>query len=419
MTLLTGTRLTLTGGGAQQTGIKTDISDAIDEIDVTDTPLLSILGWANEAGAAGGADTLRFPCIQPKHQWLNDALVPASGAVNGVLDTSSATIGVTRHITVASDTGEYYDIDDVLMINEGVYIVTDARTSHTADLLAVKVLKAAAGAMAAATTPIYNLGKASTEAVLASNFTFGSTSLGTDFNACQIFTDVVAMSGTAEATEMYGMPDPFQYQLDKKWKELIVRLEQAAHYGFRNHITTTATFPLTIGSDTSLNRRFGGLYDFVRYHGSTSLNLVNGASGALTEKMLNDLLQLLWAQGGHPDTILVGPWQKRVISQWITPNVRVQRTDRVAGVIVGQYESEFGTIDIVLDRYVHPADLICIQKEFLGIGPLRGNGQSRAFTYEVLPKLGDLQSGEILGEYTMEVRNATKAHGWIYSLATS
>lgn len=409
-------------GSAQHVGIKEDISDAIDAIDARDTPLLSILGWGSEAGAAGGADTLRFPAIQPKHQWLNDELIPSTttlSATPSAWTTGDTAADVT--FALASGTGEYFDKDDVIMIGDCLLIITSARADMAADIVTATPVKTNLGGTAIASgDTVYNLGKAALEGVnWATQYDFGFTALAAAYNFAQIFTDLVDVSGTMDATEMYGVDSPFNRELDKKFKEIIIRLERAAHYGYRNRDAadgTTLTLPVATTGETN-GRRMGGLFDFIR--SDSTANRTDGASAALTEKKLNDCLQDIFADGGNPDTILVGPWQKRVISQFITPNVRVDRSERVAGVIVGQYESEFGTLDVVLDRYVRPADLIILQKEFLGIGPLRGNGQNRAFSVEPLPKTTDATVAAILGEYTMEIRNANRAHGWIYDLATS
>ena len=409
-------------GAAAQVGIKEDISDAIDAIDARDTPLLSILGWGAEAGAAGGANTLRFPAIQPKHQWLNDELIPSTttlSATPSAWTTGDTAADVT--FALASGTGEYFDKDDIIMIGDCLLIITSARADMAADIVTATPVKTNLGGTAIASgDTVYNLGKAALEGVnWASQYDFGYTALAAAYNFTQIFTDIVDVTGTMDATEMYGVDSTFNRELDKKFKEIIIRLERAAHYGFRNRDAadgSTLTLP-TAATDEKHGRRMGGLFDFIR--SDSTANRKDGASATLTEKTLNDCLQDIYTDGGNPDTILVGPWRKRVLSTFITPNVRVDRTERVAGVIVGQYESEFGILDIVLDRYVRPSDVIILQKEFLGIGPLAGGGNSRAFAVENLPKTTDATVASILGEYTMEVRNANRAHGWIYDLATS
>ena len=161
----------------------------------------------------------------------------------------------------------------------------------------------------------------------------------------------------------------------------------------------------------------GGLYGFIKT--GASANVTDASDAKLTEKTLMDALQDIWNDGGKPDTILVNATQKRVLSSFASPYVRTDRTESALGVIVGTYESEFGDLDIVLDRYVQAEDLIIVQKEYLGIGALKGNGNDRSFFTTPVPVDGDRQIAAITGEYTMEVRNADKAHGWIHSLSTT
>jgi hypothetical protein len=165
----------------------------------------------------------------------------------------------------------------------------------------------------------------------------------------------------------------------------------------------------------------GGLAYFVRDNATNATNglYLTAAGAALTESMFNTLLENVWKQGGKPDTCFVNSTQKRYMNSWLTPYVRTERDNRVAGILTSQYESDFGTINIVLDRNVRQSDLIICSKDKLGIGPLKGNGKDRSFFLETLPKTGDHERAQIIGEYTFEVRNNTQAHGWYAFLATS
>jgi hypothetical protein len=160
----------------------------------------------------------------------------------------------------------------------------------------------------------------------------------------------------------------------------------------------------------------GGLAEVIRYNSGAVRH--NADSNVLTEKMLVDQLETIWELGGKPNMIMVGSRQQRRISSWAAPYVRTTRNENAVGVIVNQYESDFGTIDIVMNRHVNPSDLIILTSDYVGIGPLAGNGNSRAFFVTPIPVDGDRRKAAVTGEYTMEVRNATRAHGWIYGLST-
>jgi hypothetical protein len=57
--------------------------------------------------------------------------------------------------------------------------------------------------------------------------------------------------------------------------------------------------------------------------------------------------------------------------------------------------------------------------DMLGIGPLRGNGEDRSFSWNEMPKDGDYDRRFVLAEMTMEVRNRTRAHALIHNTAVS
>jgi hypothetical protein len=376
-----------------------NVSEFIDAIDPRDTPLLAMLGMGGMAeSASAGADTLAFPATNPIHTWQNDTLIPAQGTLDANY-TSGGGI-----LTLASEEEHYLKVGDQVMVNDTHYVVTGLNGDDTID---VTVVQGSADANHVTGDRWYNLGSLRLDG---ENFstTYLSTDLTSMSNHTQIFHDIISISGTSEAVEKFGITDEFDREFAKKFQEMVIRLEQAAHYGRR-----TGTFP--VANSTRANvRRMGGLWHFIRNDANANTLDANGAE--LTEDMLVDILQEIWADGGRPDTILVGAAQKRRISKWALPFVRSARTDNTLGVIVGTYESEFGNVDIVLDRYVKPSDLIILTSEYIGIGALKGNGVDRSFFVQEVPPAGDSRQAAITGEYTMEVRNSTTAHGWIYDL---
>jgi len=143
--------------------------------------------------------------------------------------------------------------------------------------------------------------------------------------------------------------------------------------------------------------------------------VVDNGGAAITETALNNLLQQIWEEGGMPDTILLNGFNQRTVTSWATPRIRTDRDERMAGAHIGSYESDFGTLDLVVDRWLRPSDLPVITRSDIGIGPLGG----REFSSREVPSLGDYTQTEVLGEYTMEVHRGAMAHGWLYNTATS
>ena len=68
----------------------------------------------------------------------------------------------------------------------------------------------------------------------------------------------------------------------------------------------------------------------------------------------------------------------------------------VAGVVVGQYEYSYGTLNVVLNRYVRQQHLFALTMDMIGIGPLRGNGEDRSFHTSDLAHTGDYVTRMIL-----------------------
>ncbi len=390
---------------------KQNISEFIDAIDPRDIPLLAILGWGSEAGSvSAGADTNAFPVLNTTHIWQSDELIPSQGVLTAAYTSGGLTL------TVGAVPELYFRVGDQVMVGDVHYEVSVMNGDGTFDVV---VADGSADASHDDGSRWDHLGSLRLDG---ENFEAPqtdisgrtlSTDLGSASNFTQIFQDLVSVSGTSESVEKFGITDEFDREFAKKFQEVVIRLERAAHYGLANALPTGGT----ANTDRTNVRRMGGLYSFIR--NDANANRTDGAGNLLTELTLTNLLENIWDDGGKPDTILVGATQKRVLDSFAVPSVRTERTEDTVGVIVGTYESTFGSLDIVLDRYVKPTDLIVVQKEFLGIGALKGNGNDRSFFTSPVPVAGDRQEAVITGEYTMEVRNSLRAHGWLFNLGTT
>jgi hypothetical protein len=76
--------------------------------------------------------------------------------------------------------------------------------------------------------------------------------------------------------------------------------------------------------------------------------------------------------------------------------------------MVSTYESDFGVCRIVLSRWVPSGAVLLLDSSRVDVMPLSG----RSFHYKPLAVTGDKESGQVLGEYTLEFRNES-AHGLI------
>jgi hypothetical protein len=226
------------------------------------------------------------------------------------------------------------------------------------------------------------------------------------YNYTQILRDQCIITGTMAVLKRYGYISERAYQEEKVLRQLAIDLEYQILYGVRSY-----------AAGPPRRSTMGGMLEYILLAGITGswATVVNNGGAQVTETALNNLLQQVWEEGGMPDTILLNGFNQRTVTAWATPRIRTDRDERMAGAHIGTYESDFGTLDLILNRWLRPSDLPVITKGDIGIGPLGG----REFSTREVPSLGDYTQTEILGEYTMEVHRGAMAHGWLYNTATS
>ncbi len=82
--------------------------------------------------------------------------------------------------------------------------------------------------------------------------------------------------------------------------------------------------------------------------------------------------------------------------------------------LVSLYESDFGLCRVIVSRWVPQDAVLLLDSSRLGVLPLAG----RSFHFKPLASSGDYECGQLIGEYTLEMRNE-EAHGCIRGLATA
>ncbi len=136
---------------------------------------------------------------------------------------------------------------------------------------------------------------------------------------------------------------------------------------------------------------------------------------AFTESNLKTVLQSCWTNGGKPDTIMVGGFNKQVFSTFTgraTPTEDAKAKKIVASVEF--YESDFGKLGVVPNRFQRARDCLVLQMDMWAVAFLTG----RKMVSIPLARTGDSERRQILSEYTLVSRNE-KASGGVYDLSTS
>lgn len=364
-----------------------DISDLIGIISPYETPLLDALG-----------DPMR-EATSTNHEWLEDELLPNKDTINDSTWTDP-------------DSDTTFNVDHGSRFREGDQIQVEG--SHelmlvtNVDANTLTVVRGYAG-----TTP-ENLADNQIINILGNAALEGADKPGVRFtnrircgNYTQIFTAAVEVSGTDMAASQLGLADEMDYQKQNRLRELLRDMENTVINGGQ-----PASNPQ--GND-SVRRSMKGIVSHL------STNVFNtGDAGFpvgqdLDEEKINYALRQIWENSsGNVDLIVVGGFQKRKINAFCADSRSYAAGDTTFTNIVSIYESDFGVCRIVTTRWMPPDGVLLLDSSRVSVLPLAG----RSFYFKPLASGGDYECGELIGEYTLELRNQT-AHGLIRGLSTS
>ena len=137
-----------------------------------------------------------------------------------------------------------------------------------------------------------------------------------------------------------------------------------------------------------------------------------GTSRTITEDMLNTVIQSCWTQGGEVKYGIVGPGVKRTISKTFNGYATKYKDADAKRLVsaVDFYESEFGLIEIIPNRFSNAASMILIDPEFVKIVDLQptrqlelartGHTENRLIQYEGTLEVGNQKSCGIITSVT-------------------
>jgi len=233
-------------------------------------------------------------------------------------------------------------------------------------------------------------------------------------NYTQISTKNVVISGTLEALDKAGRRSELTYQLAKLGSELKRDMESAL-----------LANQSPVAGNTTTARRTAGLPAFIKTNtdfgsgGADTAGIAartDGTQRAFTEALLKTVIAEVWESGGTPKMLMVGSHNKQVASGFT--GIATRFRDVPAGQqaqIVGAadvYVSDFGTVNIVPNRFQRARDAFVVDPQYASMAVLRPIQQME------LAKTGDAEKRLMLVEYGLKVNNEA-AHGIVADLTTS
>jgi hypothetical protein len=364
-----------------------DVSDVIGLISPYETPLLDALGEPMRQARS------------THHEWLEDELLPNKDAVNDSTFTDPST-----DTDFVVDNGSRFRIGDQIQIEGSAELMLVTAVS-TNTLTVVRGYAGTTSEDLADNQVINILGNAALEGAAKPTARFSSRNRCGNYT--QIFTATVEVSGTDIAASQLGLADELDYQKMERLREMIRDLENTVINGGQ-----PAGSPEGSGS---VRRSMKGIVQ----HFSTNV-FQTGDSGFpsgtdLDEEKINYVLRKIWDNSsGHVDLIVVGGYQKRKINAFCADSRSFGANDTTFTNLISIYESDFGVCRIITTRWMPEDAVLLLDSSRVNVLPLAG----RSFHFKPLASSGDYECGELIGEYTLELKNEA-AHGMIRDLSTS
>lgn len=232
-------------------------------------------------------------------------------------------------------------------------------------------------------------------------------------NRVQISDKVPRVTGTQRVVDSAGRGDEFDYQILKSGKALKRDMESSL---LANNAAVT-------GSD-SVARELAGIEAWIATNdnfGATGASptgdgtdaRTDGTQRAFAESDLKSVLASCFDEGGDPNMVMVGSFNKQAMSAFSGNATRqTDSKDQKLVTAIKIYVSDFGDLQVQTNRFQRSRTALVLDMDMWAMATLR------EFTQEPLAKTGDSDRVQILSEYTLESRNEA-ASGSVNDLTTA
>jgi len=378
-----------------------DVSPDFDTLIANSPSFLKLLGsFGQSENPITGAPVV----TNPKYEWVNDPMTQYSSAI-----ATLATDGDGTVFTVASNAG--FEVGSIVRFEKA----TGASTTELAQVAAVNAngtgitLTRDYGSTTGYTIEVGDI------MILNSTPRNEDSDVGAaikhqgvlDFNYTEIFDEVANLSETAKASSSYDNATAMAIQMRAAMIRLARKLENAFLHGVRVQRTSSVAGTL------------GGLLQFISGAGGN----IDATGGNLSQTLINNVIEDISQKGGmliNP-MLIVSPNQARRISALNTsgsnPIVYKGNEDRTLGGFTTAFIGDLPINDgatvakIFVAQNMIKDKVAVVDMNSVDAKVMRGLTAKDATTNGTD---GDKQ--RIITELTLEVKNATSAHGIITGL---
>lgn len=366
---------------------KRDLGDAFEQV-IKSKPTLAVLLNVSDK-----------PATNTKYEWLEDIVSPLSWTLAGNYTAGDSLMSLVSAIGLKAG-----DILQFEKVSTGVRSTLLMKVTTAYDETEVSCSPYGGSTdenltSGATVTLVSRPKNESTEAVADNGY-----EPSVEWNQTQIMDRTAKLSKTSLSVKKYGIGDALNYQVERQLTDI--------GYELGNTIINQARVARTSGEAGTM----GSIMWFLK---RASGNSVNGA-GAVTQTILNNAFEIARKNGAdNIGLMLVHPFQMRKISAFNVAgsNPNIERRDTTTGSYVTTYVSDQGDIvPVLVDRNMDKDKIALLDMSKIQLVPLK----DRQFTDEdATPNGADYVARRILGEYTLEVKNAANSHAYVYGLTAA
>lgn len=232
-------------------------------------------------------------CHSSKIEWLEDQLFPRLSTLSASCTSAAGTIAV------ATDTGAYFRVGDVLRVASTGEALAVSAAPSTDTVGVIRSIGATGAASAASGVDVVIIGNASAQG--ASLGVRKVTERVAAYNYTQIFRHPYGFTNTLAASELYGGNEPMK-ERKKKAIEHKRAIEYSLFWGAREFDSNGVS-----GSDAEPTSYMGGLFEYI----STN---VDDPSGAMTAAEFDSIMKDQLQHGSENKVLFVSPLVASILS---------------------------------------------------------------------------------------------------------
>src|SRR5229473_16239 len=233
-------------------------------------------------------------------------------------------------------------------------------------------------------------------------------------NFVQISRKAASVSGSQRAVQHAGRDDELDYEMNLKGLELKRDMESILCGSNQAKRSSDARLTASVVSWIFSNTFKNGTGSDPASADGTGTR-TDGAQVAFTEANLKTVLSSIWTAGGKPDVIMTGAFNKQQFSTFTGRSTPIeQASSRRIVAAVDYYDSDFGKLQVIPNRFSRSRDVLVLQTDLWAIAFLSG----RRFVAFPLAKTGDADRRAVMSEYALVARNE-KGSGGVFDATTS